>query len=31
VLSPASYGIKFEVSLDGTNWMTFLDAKATKK
>jgi hypothetical protein len=31
VLSPASYGIKFEVSLDGTNWMTFMDAKATKK
>jgi hypothetical protein len=31
VLSPASYGLKFEVSVDGTNWMTFMDAKVTKK
>lgn len=31
VLSPASYSLKFEVSLDGTSWMTFMDAKATKK
>jgi hypothetical protein len=31
VLSPASYSLKFEVSLDGTIWMTFMDAKATKK
>jgi len=31
VLSPASYGLKFEISMDGTNWTTFMDAKATKK
>ncbi|MFZ0861773.1 MAG: DUF1579 family protein [Candidatus Sulfotelmatobacter sp.] len=31
VLSPTSYSLKFEVSLDGTTWMTFMDAKATKK
>ena len=31
VLSPTSYGLKIEVSLDGTNWMTFMDAKTTKK
>ena len=31
VLSPASYSLKIEVSLDGTNWMTFMDAKTTKK
>ena len=31
VLTPASYSLKFEVSMDGTNWMTFMDAKATKK
>ena len=31
ILSPASYSMKFEVSTDGTNWMTFMDAKATKK
>jgi hypothetical protein len=31
VLSPASYSLRFEVSLDGTTWMTFMDAKATKK
>jgi hypothetical protein len=31
VLSPASYTVKFEISLDGTTWMTFMDAKATKK
>ena len=31
ILSPTSYSLKFEVSLDGTNWMTFMDGKATKK
>jgi Protein of unknown function (DUF1579) len=31
VLTPASYNMKFEVSMDGTNWSTFMDAKATKK
>ncbi len=31
VLTPASYSMKFEVSMDGTNWSTFMDAKATKK
>jgi hypothetical protein len=31
ILNPTSYSLKFEVSVDGTNWMTFMDAKATKK
>jgi len=31
VLSPSSYSMKLEVSVDGTNWMTFMDGKATKK
>jgi hypothetical protein len=31
ILSPVSYFIKFEVSLDGTTWMTFMEGKATKK
>lgn len=31
VLSPTSYSVKFEVSMDGTTWMTFMDGKATKK
>ena len=31
VLSPTSYTVKFEISLDGKNWMTFMDGKATKK
>ena len=31
VLSPTSYSMKFEVSVDGTNWMTFMEGKATKK
>jgi Protein of unknown function (DUF1579) len=30
-LTPASYSMKYEVSMDGTNWSTFMDAKATKK
>ena len=31
VASPTSYTMKFEVSTDGTNWTTFMDAKSTKK
>jgi hypothetical protein len=31
VLTPASYSMKFELSMDGTNWMMFMDGKATKK
>lgn len=30
-LSSASFSMKFEVSTDGTNWMTFMEGKATKK
>jgi hypothetical protein len=31
ILSPTSYTLKLDVSVDGTNWMPFLDAKTTKK
>ena len=31
VLSPTSFTMKFEVSTDGTTWMTFMEGKATKK
>jgi Protein of unknown function (DUF1579) len=31
ILSPTSHTLKLEVSTDGTNWMTFMDAKVTKK
>jgi hypothetical protein len=31
VLSPASYSLKFEISMDGTTWSTFMEGKATKK
>jgi hypothetical protein len=31
VLSPTSYTMKFEMSQDGTNWMTGMEGKATKK
>jgi len=31
ILSPASYSVKFEISMDGKDWMTFMDGKATKK
>lgn len=31
IVSPTSYNMKFEISLDGATWMTFLDAKARKK
>lgn len=30
-LSPTSYTMKFEISTDGANWMTFMEGKATKK
>jgi len=30
-LSPTSYTLKFEISMDGKDWMTFMDGKATKK
>jgi hypothetical protein len=31
VASPTSYTMNVDMSMDGTNWMTALDAKATKK
>lgn len=31
IVSPTSHTMKYEVSIDGTNWMTFMDAKVTKK
>jgi hypothetical protein len=31
VLTPTSHTLKFEISMDGTNWMTFMEGKATKK
>jgi Protein of unknown function (DUF1579) len=31
ILSPTSYTMKFEVSMDGVDWMPFMDCKATKK
>ena len=30
-LSPTSYTLKYEVSMDGKNWMPFMDGKVTKK
>ena len=30
VLSPASFSMKFEMSPDGTNWTTFMEATATR-
>lgn len=30
MVSPTSYTLKYEVSIDGTNWMPFMDLKATK-
>ena len=30
-VSPTSYTMKYEVSMDGKNWMPFMDVKATKK
>lgn len=31
ILSPTSHTMKFEISMDGTTWMTFMEGKATKK
>ena len=31
VTSPTSYTMKYELSQDGTNWMTAMEGKATKK
>jgi hypothetical protein len=31
VLSPTSYSMKFETSMDGATWMTFMEGKVTKK
>jgi len=31
IMSPTSYTFKFDMSQDGTNWMTVMDGKATKK
>ena len=30
-LSPTSYTLKYEISMDGKNWMSFMEGKATKK
>jgi hypothetical protein len=30
-LTPTSYTMKFEISMDGKTWSTFMDGKATKK
>jgi hypothetical protein len=30
-VAPTSYTMKYEVSMDGKNWMPFMDVKATKK
>ncbi len=30
-VSPTSYTMKYEVSMDGKNWMPFMEGKATKK
>ena len=31
IVSPTSYTLKFEISMDGKNWIPFMDGKATKK
>jgi hypothetical protein len=31
ILSPSSYRLKFEISTDGSTWMTFMEGRATKK
>lgn len=31
VVSPTSYNVKYEISMDGKDWMTFMEGKATKK
>jgi len=30
-ISPSSYTLKYEISMDGKNWMPFMEGKATKK
>jgi hypothetical protein len=30
-LTPTSYSVKFEISMDGKTWMPFMEGKATKK
>jgi hypothetical protein len=31
IVSPTKYTMKFETSIDGTNWMTFMEGTVTKK
>lgn len=31
VVSSNTYNMKFEISMDGTNWLPFMDAKVSKK
>jgi hypothetical protein len=31
IVSPTKYNMKFETSLDGSNWMTFMEGTVTKK
>jgi len=31
ILSPTSYSMKFELSMDGTTWLPFMEGTATKK
>jgi hypothetical protein len=31
VVSPTKYNLKFETSIDGVNWMTFMEGTVTKK
>lgn len=31
ILSPTSYNVKFEISMDGKDWITFMEGKSTKK
>lgn len=31
IVNPTSYNVKFEISMDGKEWMTFMEGKATKK
>lgn len=31
ILTPTSHSMKFEISMDGTSWMTFMEGKITKK
>jgi hypothetical protein len=31
ILAPTSHTMKYEISMDGKNWMTFMEGKVTKK